>query len=96
MNALIIFDVPNQEERDLLIDGLRGAGFARAWTYGANNEFAFGLPHNVLWKMNTTIDEARIQFDNVVRQINVNRGNRIVINRFLIVPAYPWSGFSPE
>lgn len=95
MNALIIFEIPIDSERALLIEGLTNAGFARSWTYGTNNEYVFHLPHNVMWKLNVTIEEARIQFDTVLRQINTRRGSPITVNGFLIVPSFPWIGFSP-
>jgi hypothetical protein len=67
MNAVIIFDVNGDANHNRVVDYMRRLGYHKTW---ASENKVFTLPHNMIWKPNTELQEAKLDIESAVALLN--------------------------
>ncbi|GAC1302788.1 MAG: hypothetical protein NVSMB24_07900 [Mucilaginibacter sp.] len=91
MNAVIIFDVSDNNEaavRNLM----RTFGYYLNWSTGEGEEKkTINLPHNIVWKPNTESQQGLDDINRIIELLNSNRqGNPITLLRCVVLNSSPW------
>jgi len=90
MDVLITYDI-NIRHSEVKTE-LKKKGFKDNWK---SNEIIYYLPNTTLWypKLDKITNAQKI-FDDVLDSLNEGQPetNKIKVDRFMSVPAYPWSG----
>lgn len=88
MHIIIMFDLVNNGDTQRFKSGLTNLGYRSNWTLTNNSNDVYHLPRNVMWKMNTTLQD-------VYNEVQLYcRTNGIELARFIAVPSAPWTGIN--